>query len=133
MSRYAKIENNLVVETREMADNFDPAEVAHKGDFRIVNIQADPVFDPDTHILVTPQGELTSWDFVINPSDVEATRKVRALTQQEIDANDAAAAEQAERELAKTYYQALKAGTATNGQVQRVVARLLKDAYQDVI
>ena len=58
MSRYALIENELVVETREMADNFDPDEVSHKFDLRIVNQQPDPVFDPATHILVTPAGEI---------------------------------------------------------------------------
>ena len=95
MSRYAKIEGGIVVETRNMASNFDPAEVAHKGDYRIVIQQADPAFDAATHILVTPTSDVASWDFIINPADVEATRKVRALTQDEIDANDANAAAQA--------------------------------------
>ena len=86
MSRYARIENELVVEVRDMADNFDPDEVRHKYDLRIVNQLPDPVFDPETEILVTPASELTSWDFVVNPTDVDATRLVRPLTQEELDA-----------------------------------------------
>ena len=120
--RYALIKNNAVVKTREMADNFDPAEVAHKFDFRIVNVQPNPVFDPDTH-------KLLGWDYVINVDSVDATPAVVALTQAEIDARTEAATDTDERETAKTFYAALVAGTATNAQVQRVVARLLKDAY----
>ena len=127
MSRYAKIENELVVETREMADNFDPDEVSHKGDFRIVNIQPDPVFDPATHILVTPQSELTSWDFVVNPSDVEATRKIRALTQEEIDANDTSAVAQNERDQAAALVPDLYAGTVSNNIQQKMLARIIQD------
>ena len=130
MSRYAKIENGLVVEIRNMADNFDPTEVAHKFDFRVVNTQADPVYDPLIHKLLNSGNEVANWDFVINPADVEATRKVVALTQTEIDAATDLAANQDERDQAKTFYAALNAGTATNAQVQKVVARLLKDAYQ---
>jgi hypothetical protein len=127
MSRYAKIENDLVVETREMADNFDPDAVSHKGDFRIVNIQADPVFDPATHILVTPQSELTSWDYVVNPNDVEATRKVRALTQEEIDANDEQAAAQVERDQAAALVPDLYAGTVSDSIQQKMLARIIQD------
>ena len=121
--RYALIQNNAVVETREMADNFDPDAVRHKFDFRVVNVQPDPVFDPLTH-------KLLGWDYVINPASVDATRAIVALTQAEIDAATEAATNTSEREQAKTFYAALMAGTATNSQVQKVVARLLKDAYQ---
>ena len=127
MSRYARIENNLVVEVRDMADNFDPAEVAHKFDLRIVNQQPDPVFDPLTHILVTPQGELTSWDFVINPADVEATRKVRALTQGEIDAYDASVVAQNERNQAAALVPDLYAGTVSDNIQQKMLARIIQD------
>lgn len=127
--RYARIENELVVEIRNMADNFDPAEVTHKFDFRVVNAQPDPVFDPLTHKIIR-NDDIANWDFVVNANDVEATRKVVALTQGEIDAATEVATNQAERDQAKTFYAALKAGTATNAQVQKVVARLLKDAYQ---
>ena len=126
--RYALIQNNAVTETREMADNFNPTEVAHKFDFRIINVQADPAYDPLTHKIISNQ-DIANWDFVINPADVEATRKVVALTQAEIDAATDAATDTAERDQAKTFYTALNAGTATNAQVQKVVARLLKDAY----
>ena len=127
MSRYAKIENELVVETREMADNFSPDEVSHKGDFRIVNIQADPVFDPATHILVTPQSELTSWDFVVNPADVEATRKVRVLTQSELDANDEQAIAANERSQAAALVDDLYAGTVSDAIQQKMLARIIQD------
>jgi hypothetical protein len=129
MSRYAKIESELVVEVRDMASNFDPAEVAHKGDFRIVNQQPDPVFDPDTHILVTPASELTSWDFVVNPADVDATRKVRALTQAEIDAKTDAGIAQAERDQAVSMIPDLKAGTVSDALQQKMLARLIEDMW----
>ena len=126
--RYAKIENNAVVETREMADNFNPTEVAHKFDFRIINVQADPAFDPLTHKLIRNQ-ELANWDFVINPTDVEATRKVIALTQAEIDAATAAAADQAEIDQAKALYQNLMDGTVSDAVQQKILARVIKSLF----
>ena len=132
MSNYAKIETGAVVEVRNMADNFDPAEVAHKFDFRIVIVQTDPVFDPLTHRLVGGSN-IANWDFVINPSDVEATRKVIALTQEEIDQATQDATDQAERDQAKALYQDLKSGAGNNNdrllRVEMVLARLLRDAY----
>ena len=120
--KYALIENNAVTEVRNMADNFVAADVAHKFDLRVVNEQPNPVYDAATH-------KLGDWDYTINADSVDAVRSVVALTQAEIDANTDNAANAAEREQAKTYYDALMAGTATNAQVQKVVARLLKDAY----
>ena len=123
MARYALIESELVVETREMPSNFDPAEVAHKFDWRIVVLQPDPPFDPATE-------KLKGYDFVVNPADVEATLKVVALTQAELDE----LAEQAERDIAKSMYQDLKDGTGTQlerlERCEQVTARLLKDIYQ---
>ena len=127
--RYALIEGGLVVEVREVADNFDPDEVAHKFDLRIVIQQPDPVFDPATHILVTPASELTSWDFIINPNDVEATRLVRALTAEEIAANDEQAAAQLEQEQAKALVPDLYDGTVSDAIQQKILARLIQDLY----
>ena len=124
--RYAKIENELVVEVRNMADNFVAEDVAHKGDFRLVNQQPDPVFDPDTHILVTPSGDLNSWDFVVGV-EVDATRKVRALTQAEIDANDDQAAAQLERDQAASLIPDLRAGTVSDAIQQKMLARIIED------
>jgi hypothetical protein len=122
MSRYALIEVGVVVEVREMPDNFDPAEVAHKFDWRIISLQPDPAFDPATQ-------KLQGFDYVVNPSDVEATPTVVALNQAELDA----LAEQAERDIAKGFYQDLKDGAGNNAErltrVETVAARLLKDAY----
>ena len=129
MSRYARIENELVVEVRDMADNFDPDEVRHKYDLRIVNQLPDPVFNPETEILVTPASELTSWDFVVNPNDVEATRLVRPLTQAELDANDEQAAAQAERDQAVALIPDLRAGTVPDNIQQKMLARLISDMY----
>ena len=120
--KYALIESELVVEVRNMASNFDPAEVAHKFDFRVVILQPDPVFDPATE-------KLQGYTYVVNPADVEATRVVVALSQAELDA----LAEQAERDVAKALYQDLKNGVGNNTarllRVEKVLARLLKDAY----
>ena len=121
--RYAKIENNAVTETRAMADNFDPDAVRHKFDFRIINVQADPAYDPLTH-------KLEGWDYVINASDVEATRKVIALTQAEIDAATAAAADQAEIDQVKALVQNLMDGTVSDAIQQKILARLIKSLYQ---
>ena len=125
--------SETVVETREMADNFDPDEVKQKGDYRILIKQDDPVFDPDTHILVTPTSELTSWSFVINPADVEATRLVRALTQEELDANAAQEEWTQEQETAKAQYDDLQNGVGTSAErlerTEKVAAHLLKVTY----
>jgi len=127
--RYALIQNNAVTETREMAGNFNPTEVAHKFDFRIVNVQADPAFDPLTHKIIRNQ-ELANWDFVINANDVEATRKVIALTQAEIDAATAAAADQAEIDQVKALVQNLMDGTVSDAVQQKILARIIKTLYQ---
>ena len=127
MSRYARIENELVVEVRDMADNFDPDEVRHKYDLRIVNQLPDPVFDPETEILVTPASELTSWDFVVNPTDVVATRLVRPLTQEELDAKDEQAIAQAERDQAVALIPDLRAGTVSDSIQQKILARFVED------
>ncbi len=120
--RYARIESELVVETREMADNFNPAEVIHKFDWRIIVPQPDPAFDPATE-------KLQGFTYVVNPTDVEATRVVVPLTQAELDA----LADEAERVIAKSFYDDLKAGVGNNAtrlaRVEQVVARLLRDAY----
>ncbi len=121
--RYARIEAELVVETRNMADNFDPAEVAHKFDWRIIVLQSDPAFDPATE-------KLQGFDYVVNPADVEATKTVVPLTADELDA----LADEAERVIARSFYDDLKAGVGNNAQrltrVERVAARLLRDAYE---
>jgi len=121
--RYAKIISETVSEVRNMADNFDPAAVAHKFDFRIIVPVANPAFDPATE-------KLHGYDYVVYPEEVTATRKVVALSQGELDG----LAEQAERDIAKTFYQDLKDGTGTQLErlvrVERVLARLLKDAYE---
>jgi len=120
--RYARIELGLVVETRNMADNFEPTEVLHKFDWRIIVVQPDPVFDPATE-------KLQGFDYVVNPADVEATRAVVALNQDELDA----LADQAERDIAKALYLDLKNGVGTSVErivrIEKVAARLLKDAY----
>ncbi len=121
--RYARIESELVVEVRNMADNFVPAEVLHKFDWRIIVLQPDPAFDPATH-------KLQGFDYVVNPSDVEATKTVVPLTADELEA----LADEAERVIARSFYDDLKAGVGTNAQrltrVELVAARLLKDAYE---
>ena len=77
--RYALIKSGVVVETRNMASNFVAEDVAHKFDFRVVNAQPDPVFDPAIE-------RLGDFEYVVNDDAVEATRAVVALTQAEIDA-----------------------------------------------
>ncbi len=126
MSKYARIEANEVVEVRNMPDNFTPAEVAHKFDWRIVELQPDPAFNQATQ-------KLESWDYVISQFKVTAQKVVTALTQQEQNAYTQHQSDVAERAQAKALYQALKNGTGTQGErllrVEKVLARLLRDAY----
>ncbi len=126
MSRYARIEANEVVEVRNMPDNFIPAEVAHKFDWRIVELQPDPAFNPATQ-------KLEGWDYVISQFKVTAQKVLVALSQEQQDAYTQRQADQAERAQAKALYQALKNGTGTQGErllrVEKVLARLLRDAY----
>ena len=128
--RYAQIVNGAVFKVRDMTSNFVATEVAHKFDFRVINVQADPAYDPLTHKIIRNQ-DLANWDFVINANDVEATRKVIALTQAEIDAATAAAADQAEIDQVKALVQNLMDGTVSDAVQQKILARLVKDAYQD--
>ena len=121
--RYALIQNNAVTETRAMADNFNADAVRHKFDFRIINVQADPAFDPLTH-------KLLGWDYVINPASVDATRAIVALTQAEIDATTAAAADQAEIDQVKALVQNLMDGTVSDAVQQKILARVIKTLYQ---
>ena len=121
--RYALIQNNAVVETRAMADNFSADAVRHKFDFRVINVQPDPAFDPLTH-------KLEGWDYVINPASVDATRAIVALTQAEIDAATAAATDQAEIDQAKALYQNLMDGMVNDAVQQKILARLIKSLYQ---
>lgn len=127
MARYARIENGAVVETRVMPDNFDPAAVAHKGDFRIVNILPDPAFDPATQ-------KLEGWGYVLFPEYVEAQRDVVQMTQQEQDDYAEAQDAEQERQLALSYYNDLRNGVGTNLErlvrLERVAARLIKDNYE---
>ena len=133
MSRYALIEGGLVVEVRDMADNFDPSEVGHKFDWRLVVVQPDPVFDPLTHRIIR-NNDIANWVFGVGIAEVTATRKVIPLTQDEIDAAALVASEDADREIAKALYADLVAGTGNSNQriqrLEKVAARLLKDAYQ---
>jgi len=126
MSKYALIEANAVIEVRNMPPGFNPADVAHKFDWRVVNILATPAIDPATE-------KIGPWNYVINPSDVDAQRTVVAKTQQEQNDYAQGQADAAERAIVKALYQALKNGTGTTTQrlarVERVAARLLRDAY----
>ena len=124
--KYALIENNAVTEVRNMASNFVAADVAHKFDLRVVNIQPTPDYDAATH-------KTGDWDYTINADSVDAVRSVVALSQAELDANADNALNEQEREQAKALYQALKAGTATNNQAQRVLAYLLKNTVGDAL
>jgi hypothetical protein len=49
-----------------------------------------------------------------------------------VTADEANAAEKTRGDQAKTAYDALKAGTATNAQVQKVVAFLLRERFRDL-
>jgi len=126
MSRYALIEANAVTQVRDRPAGFNPADVAHKFDWRSVNQLADPAVDPATQ-------RLGDWDYTVNQNDVDAQRAVIALTQQEQDAYAQNQTDIAERAIAKAKYQALKNGTGTSAQriirLEGVVARLLRDAY----
>ena len=124
--KYALIENDLVVEVRDMPVNFDPATVAHKFDARPVNDLVKPAIDPATQ----KYGVIL---YTVNPADVDATLEVLAKTQEEQDAYTQNQLDETERAQAKAVYQDLKDGTGTQLErlvrAERVAARLLRDAY----
>ncbi len=124
--RYALIENGLVVEVKQMADNFNPSAVTHKFDFRLVNVLLDPAFDSSIE-------ELKGWTYTINPNSVDAQRVVVALSQEEMDENAQDEIDRTERNQARAAYQNLIDGVGTNAErlvrVERITARLLRDRY----
>lgn len=60
-------------------------------------------------------------------ADDQAQRWLERVT-----AEDAESIEETRRETAKAIYPALKAGTATNAQVQKVLAFLLRERFRDL-
>ena len=120
--RYARIENNAVVEVRNMPENFDPAAVAHKFDWRPFTALPAPPFDEATH-------KLDSIEYTIFADRVEGQRTVVALTQGEIDEAAEQAQFQQDAAIAKAKYASLKDGSATVQDVKNILAHLLKKAY----
>lgn len=122
MTRYAWVQNsdNSIVKIVDY-DVFDASKVAHKfgadKEIRIIPVTVvdEPVIDNETQRLSTPKRRVLD-------TKVEIYREAEALPQEVLD-------EKQEKQLVKQAYDTLRAGNATNSQVQRILAKIIKDWY----
>lgn len=123
--KYAQIVDNAVVELREMRDDFDPATVAHKFDWRPTTDIADPTFDPTVE-------RLGGVVYAVNGGVVEGQREIIPLTPEQIATRARALELKAQGSQLRNIYVALKDGTGNAGErmarVESVVAWIMRDA-----
>lgn len=98
----------------------------------VVDPPIQPAYNAATHKLVVSTAEQASVGGL--PIKLVTTWNIVALTQAELDARAAAAADETERQQLKTIVAALKAGTGTTAErlarCERALAKIIPDLYR---